>query len=47
VIRTLDHAARLVGHRALRTVPRVAALWEFLAEHMSDPARAVELSGGA
>ena len=22
----------LVGHRALRTVPRIAALWEFLAE---------------
>jgi DNA-binding transcriptional LysR family regulator len=22
----------LVGHRALRTVPRVAALWDFLAE---------------
>jgi DNA-binding transcriptional LysR family regulator len=34
----------LVGHRALRTVPRVAALWEFLAEHLSDPARAAELS---
>src|SRR5262245_10860493 len=33
----------LVGHRALRTVPRVAALWDFLAEHMSDPARAPEL----
>jgi DNA-binding transcriptional LysR family regulator len=32
----------LVGHRALRTVPRVAALWDFLAEHM-DPARAEEL----
>lgn len=25
----------LVGHSALRTVPRVAALWEFLAEHIS------------
>jgi DNA-binding transcriptional LysR family regulator len=34
----------LVGHRALRTVPRVAALWEFLAEHLSDPARAAELA---
>lgn len=33
----------LVGHRALRTVPRVAALWEFLAEHLSDPTRAAEL----
>ena len=33
----------LVGHRALRTVPRIAALWDFLAEHMSDPARAAEL----
>ncbi|MFO0725344.1 MAG: LysR family transcriptional regulator [Myxococcota bacterium] len=27
----------LVGHRALRDVPRVAALWEFLAEHLSRP----------
>lgn len=34
----------LVGHRALRTVPRVAALWEFLAEQMSDPSRAGELA---
>ncbi|HET9620937.1 MAG TPA: LysR family transcriptional regulator [Kofleriaceae bacterium] len=34
----------LVGHRALRTVPRVAALWEFLSEHMSDPGRAAELA---
>jgi DNA-binding transcriptional LysR family regulator len=33
----------LVGHRALRTVPRVAALWDFLAEHLSEPARAAEL----
>jgi DNA-binding transcriptional LysR family regulator len=33
----------LVGHRALRTVPRVAALWDFLAEHLSDPARVTEL----
>jgi DNA-binding transcriptional LysR family regulator len=33
----------LVGHRALRTVPRIAALWEFVAEHMSDPTRASEL----
>jgi DNA-binding transcriptional LysR family regulator len=35
----------LVGHRALRTVPRVAALWDFLAEHMSNPARVPELFG--
>jgi DNA-binding transcriptional LysR family regulator len=34
----------LVGHRALRTVPRIAALWDFLAEHLSDPARAAELT---
>lgn len=27
----------LVGHRALRNVPRVAALWEFLLERMSRP----------
>jgi DNA-binding transcriptional LysR family regulator len=33
----------LVGHRALRTVPRVAALWDFLAEHLANPARAAEL----
>jgi DNA-binding transcriptional LysR family regulator len=35
----------LVGHRALRTVPRIAALWDFLAEHLSDPSRAAELVG--
>src|SRR5262245_31755214 len=35
----------LVGHRALRTVPRIAALWDFLADHLSDPARAAELVG--
>ncbi|HTJ42015.1 MAG TPA: LysR family transcriptional regulator [Kofleriaceae bacterium] len=33
----------LVGHRALRTVPRIAALWDFIAEHMSDASRAAEL----
>lgn len=33
----------LVGHRALRTVPRIAAVWDFLAEHMSNPARVPEL----
>ena len=33
----------LVGHRALRTVPRVAALWDFFAEHLTDPARVSEL----
>jgi DNA-binding transcriptional LysR family regulator len=27
----------LVGHRALRTVPRVAALWDFLAESIPGP----------
>jgi DNA-binding transcriptional LysR family regulator len=37
----------LVGHRALRTVPRVAALWEFLAANLSDPARAIELRATA
>ena len=37
----------LVGHRALRTVPRIAALWDFLAEHLSDPERAAELFGPA
>ncbi len=26
----------LVGHRALRTVPRIAALWDFLAEQMAN-----------
>jgi DNA-binding transcriptional LysR family regulator len=35
----------LVGHRALRTVPRIAALWDFLAEQLSDPGRAAELAG--
>jgi len=29
----------LVGHRALRTVPRVAALWDFLAEQLAHPER--------
>ncbi len=33
----------LVGHRALRTVPRIAALWDFLAEHLADPSRMAEL----
>jgi DNA-binding transcriptional LysR family regulator len=28
----------LVGHRALREVPRIAALWEFLAQAFRDPA---------
>jgi DNA-binding transcriptional LysR family regulator len=37
----------LVGHRALRTVPRVAALWDFLAAELADPARAGELRPGA
>ena len=35
----------LVGHRALRTVPRIAAVWDFLAEHMSNPERAAALLG--
>jgi DNA-binding transcriptional LysR family regulator len=34
----------LVGHRALRTVPRIAALWDFIAENMSRPERAGELA---
>jgi DNA-binding transcriptional LysR family regulator len=33
----------LVGHRALRSVPRIAALWEFLAGELSDPSRAAEI----
>jgi DNA-binding transcriptional LysR family regulator len=33
----------LVGHRALRTVPRIAALWDFLAESLANPGRAAEL----
>jgi DNA-binding transcriptional LysR family regulator len=33
----------LVGHRALRSVPRIAALWTFLSEHLSRPERASEL----
>jgi DNA-binding transcriptional LysR family regulator len=33
----------LVGHRALRTVPRIAALWDFLAGHLSNPERVREL----
>ncbi len=35
----------LVGHRALRDVPRVAVLWEFLASQLSEPERAGELYG--
>lgn len=34
----------LVGHRALRTVPRVAALWDFLSAELSHPERAHELA---
>lgn len=33
----------LVGHRALRHVPRVAALWDFLREELSRPEAAAEL----
>jgi DNA-binding transcriptional LysR family regulator len=36
----------LVGHRALRTVPRVAAVWDFLTEHLARPERAAELLPG-
>ena len=36
--------ARLVGHRALRTVPRIAALWDFLAEQLASVERAGELA---
>lgn len=35
----------LVGHRALRTVPRIAAVWDFLAEHMSNLERSSKLMG--
>ncbi|HEV8550930.1 MAG TPA: LysR family transcriptional regulator, partial [Polyangiaceae bacterium] len=38
----------LVGHRALRGVPRIAVLWEFLNRELSHPERAAELlPGGA
>src|SRR5262245_48272171 len=38
----------LVGHRALRGVPRIAVLWEFLNRELTDPSRAAELvPGGA
>ncbi|MCK6550009.1 LysR family transcriptional regulator [Myxococcota bacterium] len=33
----------LVGHRALRNVPRVAALWEFLLDHLSRPEKIGDL----
>ena len=33
----------LVGHRALRSVPRVAVLWDFLLEHLSRPEDAGQL----
>jgi DNA-binding transcriptional LysR family regulator len=36
----------LVGHRALRAVPRIAALWEFLLAELANPARAAELAPG-
>jgi DNA-binding transcriptional LysR family regulator len=36
----------LVGHRALRGVPRIAALWEFLNRELSQPERALELLPG-
>ena len=35
----------VVGHRALRRVPRVAVLWDFLAEHLAEPERAGALIG--
>jgi hypothetical protein len=34
----------LVGHRALRTVPRIAALWDVLAERLASIERAAELA---
>lgn len=34
----------LVGHRALRSVPRIAALWEFLARELAEPRRAARLT---
>lgn len=34
----------LVGHRALRTVPRISALWDFMLEHLAHPERATELA---
>lgn len=37
----------LVGHRALRGVPRVAALWDFLLAGLADPARAADLAPDA
>ena len=33
----------LVGHQALRNVPRVSAAWEFLRDHMSRPEAIAEL----
>jgi DNA-binding transcriptional LysR family regulator len=36
----------LVGHRALRGVPRIAALWEFLNRELAEPERAAELGPG-
>jgi DNA-binding transcriptional LysR family regulator len=33
----------LVGHRALRTVPRIAALWDFLADALARPEEAAAL----
>jgi DNA-binding transcriptional LysR family regulator len=36
----------LVGHRALRNVPRIAALWEFLSRELAHPDRAAELVPG-
>jgi DNA-binding transcriptional LysR family regulator len=35
----------LVGHRALRRVPRVAVLWDFLAEQLARPERVREVLG--
>lgn len=36
----------LVGHRALRGVPRIAALWEFLARELARPEHAAALRPG-
>jgi hypothetical protein len=32
-----------VGHRALRNVPRIAALWEFLLENLAHPEKVRDL----
>ena len=39
-----DDELWLVGHRALRGVPRIAALWDFLVEAFTDPAALAALA---